>query len=128
VSELIAHLDPALRGEYVFARVETPPPGINVFATIVEDEGTTIVLERAIADELGLPYAFVATMITLQVYSDLSAVGLTASFATELAGAGISCNVIAGIHHDHLFVPAQRGVDAMRLLQQMALTAQRQAR
>jgi hypothetical protein len=29
---------------------------------------------------------------------------------------GIGCNVIAGHHHDHLFVPAQRAHDAMATL------------
>jgi len=34
----------------------------------------------------------------------LSAVGLTAVFAGALAAAGISANVVAGFHHDHVFV------------------------
>ena len=39
--------------------------------------------------------------------------------AEALARSGISCNVVAGFHHDHLFVPhadASRARDALELL------------
>ena len=52
--------------------------------------------------------------------SDLAAVGLTATVAQKLAGAGMSCNVIAGYFHDHLFVPVDRGREAMTLLQEFS--------
>ena len=55
--------------------------------------------------------------ITLRAHSDLAAVGLTAAFARALGDAGISCNVVAGVHHDHLFVPVARAADAMAALQ-----------
>ena len=53
------------------------------------------------------------------VHSDLNAVGLTAAFASALGGAGISCNVVAGAYHDHLFVPVERADDAMRALRSL---------
>jgi len=31
---------------------------------------------------------------------------------------GISCNVIAAFHHDHLFVPIQQAEEAIRCLKQ----------
>jgi hypothetical protein len=31
---------------------------------------------------------------------------------------GISCNVIAAFHHDHLFVPLQQAEEAIRCLKQ----------
>ena len=42
--------------------------------------------------------------------------GLTAAFAGALGREGISCNVIAGVHHDHLFVQWDRREDAMAAL------------
>lgn len=60
---------------------------------------------------------FRAAWITLTVHSDLQAVGLTAAVATSLADAGISCNVVAAAHHDHLFVPVESAGLAIAVLQ-----------
>ena len=54
--------------------------------------------------------------ITLDVHSALDAVGLTAAVAGALAERGIACNVVAGFHHDHLFVPVDRAGDAIDAL------------
>ncbi|MEV7606990.1 N-acetyltransferase [Paenarthrobacter sp. NPDC089322] len=91
----------------------------NIEAAVREAEGLTVVLPRAEADKLGLSYDFVATWITLQIHSALEAVGLTAAVSAALTHAGISCNVLAGFHHDHLLVPvaeAGRAMDVLRLL------------
>jgi hypothetical protein len=40
--------------------------------------------------------------------------------SAKLAGAGISCNVIAASAHDHLFVPYERGAEALELLRALA--------
>jgi len=120
LERLIASLAPELRpGEYVFvALAGEPPPGTTPVASVREPEGTTYVLERAAADAHGLAYDFVAGWIMLTVHSALDAVGLTAAVAGRLAAAGISCNVIAGAFHDHLFVPADRAQDALAALRQ----------
>jgi hypothetical protein len=59
---------------------------------------------------------FRAAWITLMVHSDLEAVGLTAAFAHALGQAGISCNVVAGAYHDHIFVPFEQALPAMDAL------------
>ena len=59
-------------------------------------------------------------MITLRVRSRLDAVGLTAVVSSQLAKAGISCNVVAGYFHDHLFVPVERAAEALELLHQVS--------
>lgn len=108
----MSDLDPARRpGEFVFVSGGEPAE-----ATVREDEGLTVVLRRERADELGLPYDYVAAWITLRVDSTLEQVGLTALFSRALADAGISCNVLAGLHHDHLLVPAERADEAIELL------------
>ncbi len=73
------------------------------------------------ADRLGLSYdhishEYIAAMITLRVHSSLDAVGLTAAVAGQLATGGISCNVVAGYFHDHLFVPIDEADLAVNLL------------
>jgi hypothetical protein len=114
---LVAAMAPYLRsGAFVFTTAERVPAGCAPLVTVREDEGVTMVLGRDEADRLGLAYDYVAAMITLRVHSSLQAVGLTAFVAGRLADAGMSCNVVAGFHHDHLFVPFERGDEAVALL------------
>lgn len=108
-------------GDYVYAlAVDGVPAGVAPVVTVREAEGTTLVLRRDEADRLGLPYSFVCAWITLQVHSALAAVGLTAAFAAALTAEGISANVVAGFHHDHLFVPVDRADDALTALRKLA--------
>lgn len=92
----------------------------RMFAFIREEEGVTLVV-RAHEDNPGPLFAG----ITLQVHSDLEGVGLTAAVSTALAEAGIACNVIAGFHHDHLFVPWERRDEALNILQDLSQAARR---
>jgi len=111
---------PELASEpYVFTTVPSPPPGTALFAAILEDEGLTLVLTKADADLAGLECSYVAARITLRVDSTLDEVGLTATVSRVLADAGISCNVIAGSAHDHLFVDWWRGEEALTLLRRL---------
>jgi uncharacterized protein len=108
---LLQTMEPVLYPEpYGFTVWEGPLP-FQPFATVAEAEGLTVVAPLAVLGE-GLPWA----RISLTVHSDLAAVGLTAAFAGALAAEGISCNVIAGVHHDHLFVQWDRRDDAMAAL------------
>lgn len=118
LGELIRTMRPSVReGEFVVVSVEPLRlVGMAAEAIIREDEGPTVVMRREDADAEGIPYDFVAAWITLTVHSDLAAVGLTAAFSTALADAGISCNVLAGFHHDHLLVPTDRRDDALAVL------------
>src|SRR5262245_46833968 len=83
---------------------------------IREAEGTSIIIPLEIAERLGLKIGFKTDWITLDVASDLASVGLTAAVSTALANAGISCNIVAGYHHDHLFVPVGKGQEALQVL------------
>jgi len=111
----VTPLDPVRRpGEFVFVSVDEPGE-----AMVREEEGVSVVLERSRADALGLAYDFVAAWITLRVDSTLEQVGLTALFSRALADAGIACNVLAGLHHDHLLVPVERADEAMSVLRRL---------
>jgi hypothetical protein len=124
--ELLAAMNPELHeGAYVFVSVPlgTSLAGLSPLASFCEGEGLTLVLEEAIAERRQLPVLFRAAWISLTVHSDLQAVGLTAAIASALADAGISCNLMAGAFHDHLFVPvasAQQARSILRSLQQRA--------
>jgi uncharacterized protein len=89
---------------------------VSPFAVIREDEGVTVVLTRSDADRAGMAYDYVAARITLRVGSALTDIGLTALLSRTLADAGISCNVIAGLAHDHLFVGWEQGEPPRTLL------------
>jgi len=117
--KLIKEMKPVLNaGEYVFTSV-TDIDTISRSETIFEfkeKEGITIILEKSKADELNLSYQFIASWVTLKIHSSLEAVGLTAAFSSELAKHNISCNVIAGYYHDHIFVDKKDGEETTKLL------------
>ena len=104
---MLAGMAPVLdaRG-WAFVLVDGAAPG-DAFALIREDEGTTAIVPQDSGD---------FARITLTVHSALDGVGLTAAVATALAARGIACNVVAGFHHDHLFVPRERAEEAVRAL------------
>lgn len=109
--------------EGVYAFALGPPglalDGLDVVATMREEEGLTVVLPEDRARRAGLEVLFRAAWITLELPTALDAVGLTARFAGALAERGISCNVIAGAFHDHLFVDVERGPEARDVLAEL---------
>ncbi len=126
LQKMLQGLNPKLDSEvYVFATTQNPNliPLENTFALIQEMEGYTLILKRNLADQFKLRYHFLAAKITIQVHSALEAVGLTAALSTQLANHSISCNVIAGFYHDHLFVDYEHGPKAVEVL----LSLRRQA-
>nr|WP_218902160.1 ACT domain-containing protein [Streptomonospora nanhaiensis] len=121
MGRLLAGLEPQLHpGVYVFASGARVPAGVAAVVTVAEAEGWTVVCERGEAERVGLEYVFPCSWITLRVRSALDAVGLTAAVAGVLAREQIACNVVAGFHHDHLFVPQGRGERAVALLEEVA--------
>lgn len=123
LSILLKTLQPDLNpGEYVFVSVKDVST-IDRNDTVMEfreAEGITLILEKAKADALGLSYDFVASWITLKVHSALDAVGLTAAFAAALGKSDISCNVVAGFYHDHIFVAVGDAGKAVEVLEGMS--------
>ncbi len=123
LAALVASLQPLLHeGEYTFVTLPAGevPAGLSPVATVAEAEGLTLVVAVAQASAAGLQGAFDCAWITLQVGSALNAVGLTAAVAAALTNDGIPCNMMAGYHHDHLFVPYAAANRAMAALAALA--------
>ena len=125
LATLIRNLEPrTLPNTYVFCSVEDADYGdlshTGPLASFAEPEGLTLVLTRESAEEEGLSHEGTFRCISLQGQSSLEAVGLTAAVTGELAAHDISANVIAGYHHDHIFVPSRQAESARRLLENMS--------
>lgn len=120
VRDMTPVLDPVT---YVFVTCAAGtelPAGLSPLMRFEETEGTTLILPDAAAERAGLAATFPCRRITLTVHSALDAVGFMATVATALAAAGIGCNPVAGYHHDHVFVPADRAGDAMAALEALS--------
>ena len=111
---MLAGMAPVLHPEpWRFLLVQGEAP-LDAFSLIREDEGVTAIIPAEDGD---------FARITLQVHSALEGVGLTAAVSGVLADAGIACNVVAGFHHDHIFVPWERCEEALELLLTLAQSA-----
>lgn len=123
LNELLKTMKPQLHaGEYVFCVVDddSQVSPNDMVMSFREEEGNTLILKKEVADGLNLSYSFVAGWITLTVHSSLAAVGLTAAFSKALADQGISCNVVAAFHHDHIFVDQKDAELAMTILSELS--------
>lgn len=118
LARLLAGMAPELRGrDWAYAVAGAVPAGVTPFATVAEDQGLTLVAPMAALQAVGLAVQGPMACITLRIHSSLAAVGLTAAVSGALAAQGISANMIAGYHHDHIFLPAadaDRAMDVLR--------------
>ncbi|NOE17387.1 ACT domain-containing protein [Ruegeria atlantica] len=114
---MIAGMHPDLQpGEFAFVVwPEDKPWPQGTRASCAEAEGLSLVVPIAAAPK----DAVAMRCITLQVHSSLEGVGLTAAVSSALARAGIPANMVAGYHHDHVYVPSGCSQDAMRILQDL---------
>lgn len=119
LAAMLASLDVEVRDDtYTYVSCDARNTALDAVAAarIDEAEGCTYVVTQAHAQAHGIASQFAAAWLTLTTHSALHAVGLTAAVAQALAARGIACNVLAGFHHDHLLVPADRVDDARAAL------------
>jgi len=108
LARLLAALDPQLHPErFSFSITSDPILGDGDFAVVREAEGLTAIRPDPAGDW---------ARISLGVHSSLEAVGLTAALSSRLAERGISANIVAALHHDHIFVPWDRQEEALAAL------------
>ena len=125
LQQLLISLDPALGKEvYVFVTLPGGRLGesatLDPVATVREDEGLSLIVPSVRAQQAGLAFTGTYRRLTLRVLSSLSAVGLSAAVSSALAKQGISANIVAGFHHDHIFVPSHRARDAQAALRELS--------
>jgi len=124
---LMLGMDPTL-GERAWVFVELASDAMipaTAFAIVREEEGMCAILPATAGPAPNSADKPQFARITLQVHSDLEAVGLTAAVATTLATYGIACNIVAGLNHDHLFVPWDRREEALKMLKKLSMDANR---
>ncbi|KAJ5595073.1 uncharacterized protein N7459_001281 [Penicillium hispanicum] len=130
LSVLLATMQPTLDPSvYVFVNTTQPLASLPL-ATLQpqliaqEAEGTTIVTTEALAASHGFQEAvFPCKKISLAIHSSLEAIGLIAAITNRLKDHRISTNVVSGFFHDHIYVPAGRAEDAMRVLAELSAEA-----
>jgi hypothetical protein len=119
--DMIAGMTPTLKpGVFVF--ITTSDLALikslwsQAISTFKEDEGMSLLVPIEVAERSNLEMEHPMRCITLNVYSSLEGVGLTAAVSTALGDSGIPCNMIAAFHHDHVFVPSDMSQKALEVL------------
>lgn len=119
--DMISGMTPELHPDtFVFVSTDDADLGkqlsADAIATFKETEGLSLLVPLASAELQGQSTDHPMRCITLTVYSSLAGVGLTAAVSTALAENAIPCNMVAGFHHDHVFVPVRLCDKAMSVL------------
>ena len=121
---LLRNMRPALHGEafgfFSLPEAAAAPLLPRAQGSFREPEGVTLILPVQTAMAHGLRPEAEWALITLTVHSSLEAVGFLAALSAALAAAGISLNAVSACYHDHLFVPWDRRLEALALLEGLA--------
>ncbi len=121
---LLGSMNPELIDcEYIFSTISEKDLSLLRIKPLLlfrENEGITIIVKKEDADNSSIPYDTLWSLITLNVHSDLQAVGFLAVITKELAKEKISVNVVSAFYHDHLFVPVNKAEKAMEVLKNLS--------
>ena len=91
----------------------------EVVCFLKEGDGFSVILKENYAKENNFTYQHITAWITLKINSSLDSLGFTSLFSKALADSQVSCNVIAGYNHDHIFVNYEKKELAMEILQRL---------
>ncbi|WP_439637212.1 ACT domain-containing protein [Oceanicaulis sp.] len=120
---LLRQLSPVLDPERYAYAASPRSQALDVLSPIAvfeEEEGRSVIAPLKRLEDQGIEPVFICRRITLDVNSALEAVGLTAAVSQALAEAGVSANVVAALHHDHVFVPEDRADEALSVLKRLS--------
>ena len=124
LGKLLTGLDPVIDprefGYAVLAHGTVLPAGLEPLGLFRENEGLTVIAPAADLKASGIEALTGLARLTMMVHSSLEAVGMTAAMATALTRVGISANIVAAYHHDHIFVPWERRDEAAAVLRALA--------
>lgn len=123
---LLRNMEPVRHGDYAFCVLDDATYNAlpaRPLATFQEQEGLTVILPKSDADQLCLSYSYVGSLITLNVHSNLNAVGFLARITAKLGNSGISLNAFSPVHHDHIFVRPEDADRAINLLLELSKDA-----
>lgn len=117
---LLKSINPVLDSrEFVFCTIsknDFQKIKTNAVCWFKEKEGITLILEMSEAEKNNLEFIYPCKMITLNVHSNLNAIGFLAAVTTKLAEHKISVNAVSAFYHDYLFVPAEKAEQAVQIL------------
>jgi uncharacterized protein len=120
LNKLLKKMDPVLSdGRFVFLTIKEKIPSSLAEESLMifkENEGKTFIVKEKVAIDNQLKFEQVWSLITLNVHSDLQAIGFLAAITRKLAEAGICVNAVSAYYHDHLIVPWEKRHEAMSIL------------
>jgi hypothetical protein len=130
-SQMISGMTPVLQpGIFVFITTTDRDLVAELFSEAIsifrEDEGVSMLIPIELAKESRLNVDQPMRCITLNVYSSLEGVGLTAAVSSALGDNEIPCNMVAAFHHDHVFLPSGLCDRAMEVLTSLQHEAAKQ--
>lgn len=119
--DMISNMTPVLQpGDFVYISTQDQTLAAELtedaVSTFREEEGLSMLVPLQSAQSAGLAVDMPMRCITLNVYSSLEGVGLTAAVAAALGAHNIPCNMVAACHHDHVFVPSDKSDQALAVL------------
>ena len=125
LNEILKNINPVLSDkEYIFALLKNKNREevtlLDPFSITYEQEGISVIIEKQTAEINEINFETVYNKITLQVFSSLDAVGLTATVSSALAEKNIPANVVAAYNHDYIFVPSSKASQAMQVLNSLS--------
>jgi len=108
-------------GKYVFVFLKSISEieKDEIVCFLREGEGYSVILKEKYAKENNFTYEHITAWITLNINSSLDSFGLTSLFSKALSDSQVSCNVIAGYNHDHIFVNYEKKELALEILKKL---------